>query len=116
MPASNITVVAQWTKGIASEYVEIVFERKDITKKEVDDFIKKQTEAEYIITAFEKNTDGDIKAIVKFTDKEDAREFARAINERPERTVIKRVAFVDDPAKSISTRMILTSIIYFIIN
>ena len=47
MPVNDITVVAQWIEvvtEIESEFVEIVFDRKNMTEEEVKEIIKNITQ------------------------------------------------------------------------
>lgn len=97
MPAKNITVTAQWSITTPSEYVEVVFEKKDLSEEDVKEIIEKYANGEkFTIVRFEvdKNT-GDTIVILKFDDKEKANVFVRYVNE------IKRF---DDGGNSIKVR------------
>ena len=96
MPANDTTVVAQWienaTPEVESEYVEIVFGRKGMTKEEVKEIIKNITQDEnFYIERIETDKDtGETIAIIRFTDAEKAKDFVRSI-EGKATNFIKRV-------------------------
>ena len=81
MPAEDITVTAQWIEKI-SEFVEIVFTKKDLKEEEIEEIIKEYTKEEIIIEKFETDkSTGEIKVIIKFVDSSKAAEFVRNVNE-----------------------------------
>ena len=98
MPAEDITVKAQWnetivtdesnTKTNSSEYVEIVFGKKDLNEEEAKEIIKRYVdEDDFTIEKFEVDKEtGEIVMIVKFVDKDKAIYFVENVNKykRPE--------------------------------
>lgn len=97
MPAGNITITAQWVEK-STEFVEIVFNKKDLTKEEAKTIISQYTNEEFTIEGFEVDSKtGEIKVIVKFADTAKAVDFVRSVNEnnRPNSTFLKRVSSVD---------------------
>ena len=80
MPPNDLTIAAQWKEVTSS--VEIVFGRKDLTEKRVEEIIKKYTNDEgFTIIKFEEK-DSEVRVIAKFTDKEKAEEFIHGTKER----------------------------------
>ena len=77
---------------IESEYVEIVFDKKDITEEEVKEIIKNYSQDENIyIERIETDKDtGETKVIIRFKDTEKAKDFVRRIEDKAPST-IKRV-------------------------
>ena len=88
MPAENITIRAQWNITNPSEYVEIVFEKKDLSEEEIKEIIKKYVPEgeEFTIAKFVEDESGEMRVVIKFADKEKASEFIRSVDEhkRPE--------------------------------
>ena len=82
MPAENIFINAQWNITKPSEYVEIVFAKKNMTREEAKAIIKKYIPEgeECTIVKFENGEDGTI-VIIKFEEKSEANKFINAINE-----------------------------------
>ena len=69
MPAENITVTANWTANF-TEFVEIIFETRDLKEKDVREIIKKYSDSEFVIVKFESDEEtGGIRVIVKFSKK-----------------------------------------------
>ena len=100
MPADDTTVVAQWienvTPEVESEYVEIVFDRKDMTEEEVKEIIKNITQDEniYIERIETDKGTGETTVIIRFTDTEKAKGFVRAVSEGKAPSTIKKVTTV----------------------
>lgn len=97
MPAENVTVTVQWVEK-PTEFVEIVFDKKDLTEEEARSIIKQYTNDEFTIEGFEVDSKtGEIKAIIKFVESNKAEEFVRNINEnkKSEDTYVKRANGVD---------------------
>ena len=92
MPAEDVTITAQWDVAKPSEYVEIVFDRKGLSKEKVKEIVEKyvQRGEEFAIETIESGSDG-TRVVIKFTDQEKASEFIRSVNEsrRPEDNIIK---------------------------
>ena len=83
MGAENITIRAQWNITKPSEYVEIVFDKKDLTEEEAKEIIGNYVPKgeEFTIMTTEPDASGGIKVIIQFTDQEKASEFIRNVNE-----------------------------------
>lgn len=108
MPAENITITAQWTEK-PTEYVEIVFEKKDISEDEARAVIRKYTDEEFVIVKIETDEEtGEVRVIAKFDDVAKSEEFVRNINGKkiPETTFIKRVNGARSEASSISLSLV----------
>lgn len=80
MPARNLTVTAQWAEQ-TSELVEIVFEKKDLTREEIEAALKDYTDGEkFTIERIEADKDtGRTTVIVRFVDKQAAENFVEKI-------------------------------------
>ena len=125
MPAENIIVTAQWTEIKPSEpekpsssssssssgpekpleFVEIVFERKDLKEEEIREIIQEYTKEKFIIERIETdNETGGTRVVIKFVDVEKAAEFVQEVNEnkRPQHSLIKRADFASEYNISIS--------------
>ena len=109
MPANDTTAVAQWTVN-TTEYVEIIFGKKDMTRENIQDVIKKYTDEEFTIEKFEedKNT-GETKVIIKFKDAEEAKNFVDAIKESSG-VAITSINFLSDPLNSAASKISLLMI------
>ena len=101
-PANNLTIVAQWVKvekpsksdsesvstvDKSTQFVEIVFGKKDLSKEEVSDILRKYTKDGFTIEKFETDDEaGEIRVIIKFVDKTKAAEFVENVteNKKPE--------------------------------
>ena len=80
-----------------TEFVEIVFGKKDLKEEEIREIIKRYTDEEFTIVKFEINEDtGETRVIIKFVDSVKASEFVREVKEskRPGDNFIRRVNFV----------------------
>ena len=98
MPAHDLNLTAQWVQK-PTEYVEIVFGKKDLKEEDAEEILRGYTQEKFKIIRFETDEDtGDIIAIIKFEDKEKASDFVRSINEyrRPEDNFIKVVRPASD--------------------
>ena len=72
------TLYAHWEE--VSNQVEIVFEKKDISDKEIEDIIKViVADAEFTIVRYEDNETGETRVVIKFTDSMKAEEFVRTV-------------------------------------
>lgn len=81
MPGRNITITALWTEIIATSYVEVVFDKKDLSKEEVEMIIKAYVQEDFIIDKFEIDEEtGKRKVIIKFTDNAAAKDFVQKAN------------------------------------
>lgn len=101
MPGADITITAVWEK--ASYHVEIVFGTKELSRKGVEEFLKKYTDDEFVIVKFEDSRAEGVRVIVKFTDIEEASEFIEAVSEASEaKQLIAKVSFVFGELDSLS--------------
>ena len=97
MPANNTTITAQWIE-IVPELVEIVFGKKDLKEKEIEEIIKEYAQGEFDIVKIEDDEIGETKVIVRFVDVERAKNFIETIEASSEATSkIKNVGFVNGP-------------------
>ena len=82
MPAEDVTVTAQWIEK-PTEFVEIVFGKKDLKEEEVREILEVYTQEEFIIERFDVDEGtGEVRVIIKFVDVSKASEFVRNINEK----------------------------------
>ena len=81
MPAGDVNITALWTDR-ALEYVEIVFEKKDVSEDDVKEIIKSFAgEEDYeIVNLSTEDDSGEIVVIVKFVDAAASTEFVRKVN------------------------------------
>ena len=131
MPADNITITAQWIEispepedpsssssepEKPSEYVEIVFEKKDLKEEEIMEIIKKYAEREFAIEKIEIDEEtGGSRVIVKFVDKETAQSFIDTVRASSEaKDIIKVVEFIYDSVHSLSVHLSLFNLFYFL--
>ena len=103
MPAKDVTVTAQWIEK-PTEFVEIVFGKKDLKEEEVREIIKEYTNEEFIIERFETGKEtGEIRVIIKFNDKEKANEFVENMSKsKNSNDNIKSIKFSFEKGKSFS--------------
>ena len=105
-----------------SEYVEIVFGKKNITREEAIEIIKEFVgNDDFEIVEFE-DTDGGKRIIVKFKDIEKANEFVETAGygrEEGSKSYIKKIGFIDEKDVSLSSfkvpslLMLLFSFVFF---
>ena len=94
--------------------VEIIFGKKDMSKKDVEDAIRQYTDGEFTILEFDNGGD-ELRVIVGFTDKDAATEFVGAVkNDSCYGDLIKTVGFVFESLGSLSPTAILSAFIYLI--
>ena len=111
----NHTLCAQWLE-ITQGQVEIVFSTKDMSEEEIEEVIRKYTDADFKITVIESGDD-EIRVIVEFVDAEKADEFFRRVNaviKRGEVSLIKRVDFVQEGTPSFSSAHLPMSLLCLI--
>ena len=97
----NHTLYAHWLEVTQSQ-VEIVFSTKDMGKEEIEEVIKKYTDAEFTITVIESIAD-EVRVIVEFIDAEKANNFIENVENSSEaKDIIKDVKFVFDSTTSFS--------------
>ena len=110
MPASNLTVTAQWETVKPTEYVEIMFGSKDISDEEVETILKNYTQEEFVIDRIERDAlTGETKVIIKFVDSEKAKDFVRTVREgRRENNLIMRTKTVEMKDGSFAKRTAIT--------
>ena len=116
MPSHDLVIIANWTEINSTELVEIVFGTKDLEKKDAEEIIARFTDDSFTIAKFERREEtGEVRVIVKFTDKENAESFVTTINKssEAESKVIKKVSFIYGDIKSFShTLHTLALIVY----
>ena len=110
----NHTLYAHWLE-FRQNQVEIVFATKDMAKKEIEEAIRKYTEADFTITVIESSHDseGGMRVIVEFVDEENAKNFI-AIVENSSDAKIKDVKFVFESNFSFSPAYFPMSLLYLI--
>ena len=117
MPDHDIVTKAIWNE--TTQYVEIVFDTKDMSKDDIENIIKKFTDStDFTIEGFEVDKDsGETKVIIKFTDTEKAEEFFDNVHTNSEHiALIKRMDFVTDGHSSFSPNLFcLSSLFTFIL-
>ena len=80
MPASDLTVKAQLFMDTL--YVEITLGTADLTESEVFELLKNYTNSSFVFDHFEvDSSEGETRVIIKFTDPEDANEFAEKVRD-----------------------------------
>ena len=101
MPAEDITIKALWSE-LSTEYVEIVFGKKDMTEGEIHKIISKYAQDDsYEIKVFEAE-DESTRVIVKFVDAEDASLFYRSVKMSSERGFVRSIKFTDEVEYTLS--------------
>lgn len=82
VPGENLVIKAQWSITRPSEYIEIVFETREISEEEAKKIIEKYVPdgEEIVIERFEAGS-GETRVIIKFVDKDKANEFVQYLNE-----------------------------------
>ena len=117
MGAEDLTIRAQWNITKPSEYVEIVFSRKDLNEEEAKKIIKSYVPEgeEFTIEKFDTDGSGEIKVIIKFTDQKEAENFITTVSASSNaKTVIKKVGFIKEFG-SFSPSLGLLTLAYYLI-
>ena len=97
MPDYDITFVAQWVKGEPTDYVEIVFGRKDITsKEEVQRIIESFGDYTFTIEKFGTDEDSNPFVIIKFEDVKEAKSFVETVKAGSDSSIIRSVGFANE--------------------
>ena len=108
----NHTLCAHWLE-VTQGQVEIVFNTKDMGKEEIEEAIRKYTEADFTITVIEGITD-EVRVIVEFVDRKEAESFIEKVESSSEaKKVINRVGFVKE-IMSFSPAYLPMSLFYLI--
>ena len=95
MPTKDTTIVAQWEKVVVSDFVEIIFDRKNMTEEEVKKVLKDIIQDNFTIEKVENDKGtGEIKIIFRFNDPEKAKDFVRTVSEGRVPNIIKRAKTV----------------------
>ena len=119
MLAENVTVTAQWTEKPSerssssgpeksSEFVEIVFSKKDLNEEEIREIIREYTDSEFSIEKFEDDEEtGGTKVIVKFVDKVAAKSFVEVVRASSDtkQNYISKIGFVKETPGSLSSSL-----------
>ena len=110
MPANDLTIKALWNLT-ASEFVEIVFDRKGMTESQIRELIVKFTQDDsYEIARFESDRDG-TTVVLRFKDVNEAISFVDAI-EKSSGSGIRGVGFSNEPF-SFSTSLLPSAYLFF---
>ena len=110
----NHTLFAHWLEFRQSQ-VEIVFNAKDMSKKEIEEVIRKYTDAEFTITVIEssRGDEDGVRVIVEFVDEEKAKNFKEKTKDSGD-AKIKDVKFVFESNFSFSPAHLPMSLLYLI--
>ena len=76
--AKDHTLHAEWTE-ITSEKVEIIFVSNTMTRKDVEDFVRGYTNAQFDIIKLEAHGAEGLRVVVKFSELKDAEAFVDAV-------------------------------------
>lgn len=93
--ANDHTLYARWTE-IPTNKVEVIFNSKDLSKKEIIDAIKQYTKDEFTIVHFE-DTSGEINVIIEFNDVTSAVDFVeniRSTSDSITKNLVKSVKYI----------------------
>ena len=114
MPAENTTVKAQWDITNPTEYVEIVFSEKDLSGDEIREIIKTFVPegTEFTVEKVESDSE-ETTAIVKFIDREAARNFVEAVSTSSGVKKVIKVRFISEDISSFSFALNLNAFAYF---
>ena len=76
MPAHDAITKAQWRTPFVSEYVEVVLDKKNMSKNEAESLVRKYTDRSFAIVQFEEDNDnGETRAVIRFADSSAAEDF-----------------------------------------
>ena len=113
MPDHDIVTKAIWNS--TTQFVEIVFDTKDMSKEEIENIIKEiigDDKADFVIEGFEVNKDtGETKVIIKFTDTEKAENFVETIKNSSGSTknLIKNIEYCYGSPGSFSANLFIST-------
>ena len=116
MPAEDTTVVAQWIENATSEVVKIMFSKKEMTKDEITEIIKRYTKENFTIEEIGVNENDSLVVIIRFNDAMSAKNFVDAIarNNDNSNLFIERISFFSKPPQSMATvSKSLLSLVFF---
>ena len=104
MGGHDITITAQWIEK-SSEFVGIVFDRKEMKEKEAEEIIKEYMDEGFTIEKIETDKDtGGIRVIVKFSDRRVAENFVEIIRASSNKRInIISVGYVFEEIGSLSS-------------
>lgn len=93
---------AHWEK--ITKQVEIIFGVKNMSEDDVQEFLKRYTDANFTIIRIEPDSSDDVKIIIEFIDESAAKSFVDTINASSDstKTIIKKVCFIVGNPKSFS--------------
>ena len=94
---SSHTLHPHWLE-FSQRQVEIVFGAKDLIQKEIEESIKKYTDADFEIAVIKQGVE-ETRVIVEFFDINKAKEFIRVVSdelERGEEGLVKKVRFIKE--------------------
>ena len=113
--ANNHTLHAQW-KEIQPGFVEIVFEKKEISEEEIRDVANKYTNAEFTIQKIEVDKSGEIRVIIKFDDSENAKSFVETIKTSSNATErVEYIPFYKGDSLSMGLHPMMEGLIIFLL-
>ena len=83
--------------------MEIVLNAENLTREDIEEFIREYTDAEFTITLIESTEDEEVRVIVKFSDVENAKSFVDTVKASNDgKTTIKKVGFIREGPGSFS--------------
>lgn len=98
----NHTLHAEWEK-IRSDKVEIIFGAEGMSRRDVEDFVRRYTEAEFAVASLKSLGAGETRAVVKFGSVGDAVSFeesVRASSDSATRALVKYIGCTLDESAS----------------
>ena len=91
MPGNNLTISAGWIEAVeATEFVEVIIKRSDLTKSEAEEITRRFTTAVFSVERIELIAEaGETRIVVRFVDREEAEKFVRTAKSSGDRSIIK---------------------------
>lgn len=104
MPGHNLTISASWIEAFeATEFVEVIIKRSDLTKSEAEEITRRFTSAVFSVERIELIAEaGETRIVVRFVDREEAEKFVRTAKSSGDRSIIK-MRFADGSKFSFSS-------------
>ena len=114
MPDYNLTIKANWSE--ITQFVEIVFAKKDLTEKEAEKIIRSYTNDAFVIEEIGiDEVTGDARVIIRFTDSTEAESFIEKVEVSGDKT-IKHVNVLSEFFASFSFGILPMFILAYLIN
>ena len=83
--------------------MEIVFSSKNLTREEIEEFIREYTDDEFVIIKVDYESSGGTLVIIEFSDAENAKSFVETVKASNDaKTTITKVGYIQGGAKSFS--------------